>query len=93
MLGDLIDWCIVGGESGAKARPCNLEWIASVKNQAVRHGIPCFVKQVGARPITPVTGKPWRISDPKGGEPAEWPKHLRFRQWPKKFGRLKAAAR
>lgn len=44
------DWVIVGGESGAKARPCNVEWIRGVVRQCQAAGVPCFVKQLGAQP-------------------------------------------
>lgn len=46
-----IDWVIVGGESSAKARPCDLEWIADVVAACEFAGVPCFVKQLGAMPI------------------------------------------
>jgi protein gp37 len=46
-----IDWVIVGGESGSKSRPCNVDWIRSVVRQCQAAGVPCFVKQLGARPI------------------------------------------
>jgi protein gp37 len=45
-----IRWVIVGGESGPKARPCNVEWIRSIVRQCADAQVPCFVKQVGARP-------------------------------------------
>lgn len=43
-----LDWVIVGGESGPKARPCHVEWIHSIKDQCVSAGVPCFVKQLGS---------------------------------------------
>ena len=43
-----LDWVIVGGECGPKARPCNLEWIRSIRDQCQAAGVPCFVKQLGA---------------------------------------------
>jgi protein gp37 len=43
-----VDWCIVGGESGPKARPCAVEWIRSIVQQCVTHNVPCFVKQLGS---------------------------------------------
>jgi protein gp37 len=46
---DGIDWVIVGGESGPKARPCNIEWIRSIREQCKAAGVPCFVKQLGSR--------------------------------------------
>jgi len=44
----VLDWVIVGGESGPKARPCNVEWIRDVVRQCQEAGVPCFVKQLGA---------------------------------------------
>lgn len=45
-----IDWVIVGGESGPKARPCDLTWIRSIRKQCKAVGVSCFIKQLGARP-------------------------------------------
>ena len=45
-----IDWCIIGGESGGKARPCNIDWIRDVVRQCKDGGVPVFVKQLGAKP-------------------------------------------
>ncbi|MGZ3857876.1 MAG: DUF5131 family protein [Bacteriovorax sp.] len=42
-----IHWVIVGGESGAKARPMQENWIASIKNQCNRSGTAFFFKQWG----------------------------------------------
>lgn len=50
MLGGL-DWVIVGGESGPKARPCNVEWIRSIIRQCEAANVACFVKQLGSRPL------------------------------------------
>ena len=44
---DGIDWVIVGGESGPKARPIREEWIVEVQEQCVRAGVPFFFKQWG----------------------------------------------
>ena len=46
-----LNWLIVGGESGPKARPFDVGWARSVVEQCRRAGVPCFVKQLGARPI------------------------------------------
>ncbi len=46
-----LDWLIFGGESGAKARPCDVAWARSVVEQCREAGVPCFVKQLGARPV------------------------------------------
>jgi protein gp37 len=43
-----LHWVIVGGESGAKAMPCRVEWIRSAVLQCRAAGVPVFVKQLGA---------------------------------------------
>jgi len=53
-----LDWLIVGGESGPKARPCDVEWIRSIVQQCKAAGVPCFVKQLGARPYDGATIEP-----------------------------------
>ena len=42
-----IHWVIVGGESGAGARPIRKEWVLSLRDQCERAGIPFFFKQWG----------------------------------------------
>jgi protein gp37 len=42
-----IDWVIVGGESGAGARPMKREWVLAVLKQCRAEGIPFFFKQWG----------------------------------------------
>jgi protein gp37 len=42
-----IDWVIVGGESGPKARPMKKEWVLDIKNQCQNKQIPFFFKQWG----------------------------------------------
>ncbi len=64
-----IDWVIVGGESGNKARLCNVEWIRSVVHQCQAAGVACFVKQLGAHPATR-----FHLSPDKDG----WPEHVGF---------------
>lgn len=44
-----IHWVIVGGESGPKARACDVEWIRGIVGQCKSAGVPVFVKQLGAR--------------------------------------------
>ena len=40
-----IDWVIVGAESGPGARPCELDWIRSIRDQCLEAEIPLFIKQ------------------------------------------------
>ncbi len=42
-----IDWVIVGGESGPKARPMAPEWVTGIRDQCRRAGVPFFFKQWG----------------------------------------------
>jgi len=44
-----IDWVIVGGESGQKARPIKEEWVLDIKNQCKQKQIPFFFKQWGGK--------------------------------------------
>lgn len=43
-----IDWVIVGGESGAKARPMAESWALNVKNQCLEQDVKFFFKQWGS---------------------------------------------
>jgi len=42
-----IDWMIVGGESGAGARPMDPEWVRSLERQCRMSGVSFFFKQWG----------------------------------------------
>ena len=42
-----IDWVIVGGESGPKARPMRKDWVLNLKAQCERSGTAFFFKQWG----------------------------------------------
>lgn len=47
----MIDWVIVGGESGPNFRPMRDEWARSIRNQCHDAGVPFFFKQhSGYRP-------------------------------------------
>lgn len=60
-----VDWVIVGGESGRKARPMHPRWAQTLRDQCVEAGVPYFFKQWGEwgpdAPLNPdgslVTGK------------------------------------
>lgn len=45
--GDAIDWVIVGGESGHRARPMHPDWARSLRDQCQAAGVPFFFKQWG----------------------------------------------
>lgn len=81
-----IDWLIIGGESGTKARPCNVDWIRSLVEQGKNSGCATFVKQFGANSFRPSQGEVIKyLRDKKGGDPTEWPADLRIQQWPEGF--------
>lgn len=62
-------WIVVGCESGAKHRPCNIEWVESIVAQAFAREIPVFVKQLCIDGIC--------VKDVK-----LFPKHIQIRQVP-----------
>ena len=69
-----IHWCIIGGESGPNARPCDVAWIRSIVRRCRDAGVPVFVKQLGAWPRelsagNPPAPMPWVWDD--GGEQIE----------------------
>ena len=42
-----LHWVIVGGESGANARPMHPDWVRSIRDQCQAAGVPFFFKQWG----------------------------------------------
>jgi len=59
---DLIDWVIVGGESGTNARPMHPDWARSLRDQCADVGVPFFFKQWGEwYPIGDVHGRAVRV--------------------------------
>lgn len=85
-----IDWVICGGESGPGARPFDLAWARSLRDQCKAAGVAFYMKQVGSKPeetvIVQRDGHKWQravpLKDRKGGDPAEWPEYLRVQEVP-----------
>jgi protein gp37 len=44
-----IDWIIVGGESGPKAREIKPEWVRFIRDNCLKNEIPFFFKQWGGK--------------------------------------------
>ncbi len=44
-----IDWVIVGGESGPRARPMEPSWARAIRDECLEAGVPFFFKQWGGR--------------------------------------------
>lgn len=61
-----IDWVIIGGESGPRARPFEPAWARSLRDQCRAQGVALHVKQMGGRtrPLPPI------------------PPDLQIREWP-----------
>jgi protein gp37 len=78
---DGIDWLIVGGESGPRARPMDLAWARDVVAQCRTDGVAPFVKQLGVR---------W-AGHGKGGDMEAWPEDLRIREMPMAYRACMAA--
>ena len=96
-----IGWIIIGGESGQQARDFDVHWARKTISQAREIGAAPFVKQMGFRcwndwgsgmlgrglPLDPeASGTYYRLHDAAGADPAEWPKDLRVREFPKWHG-------
>lgn len=90
----LVEWVIVGGESGPGARPFFLAWARSIVAQCHRADTPVFVKQLGAVPlcekkdesrlnVTWQGGWSLKLHDRAGADPAEWPEDLRVQEFPR----------
>lgn len=80
-----IHWVIVGGESGAHARQCSVEWIDDILHQCRQARVPCFIKQLGKNSGHNPEGTYFQrigFIHSKGGDPAEWPDNLRVREMP-----------
>lgn len=84
-----INLCITGGESGPGARPFDLSWARSLRDQCESAGVAYFLKQLGSnamgffRPdINIQPGAPFQTKDRSGADPAEFPEDLRIQQMP-----------
>jgi protein gp37 len=64
MKGFAPHWLIAGSESGPGAKPCNVDWVRSLRDQCVANGTAFFFKQFvenGRKLSTPeLDGKQWR---------------------------------
>lgn len=81
-----FQWYIFGGESGAKARPCNLDDMLADIEATAMTGAKVFVKQLGSKPVRqlpPTRGMfPLNLRHPKGEDMSEWPKAFRIQEIP-----------
>jgi protein gp37 len=69
-----IDWLIIGGESGPRARRFDIAWARALISAARRHGTAVHIKQPGTR---------WaRAHGGRSNDPSGWPPDLRLRELP-----------
>lgn len=66
-----LDWVVVGGESGPKARPMHPDWVRGLRDQCAAAGVPFFMKQLSGE-----RGKPIK-------DIAAFPVDLQVREYPK----------
>lgn len=71
-----IDWLVVGGESGPKARPMHPRWVRSLRDQCAAHWVPFLFKQWGEWAPSSTLPKDTRLAyerwgwiSENGGEP------------------------
>ena len=71
-----IDWVIVGGESGPRARPMNPSWVSDIRDQCRDSGVAFFFKQWGgvfkSRTGRELEGRTW---DQMPDGPGRWTLH------------------
>jgi len=61
-----LQWVIVGGESGSRARPFDVAWARAIVARCKAAGVACFVKQMGDQPFT------------TADDAATWPSRVEF---------------
>lgn len=66
----LVDWVVVGGESGPGHRPMDLRWLESIVSQCQEADVPVWVKQ---------------DSGPRSGQQGRIPDELFIQQFPQPF--------
>ena len=65
-----LDWIVVGGESGPKCRPMNLDWATKIRDICEGNDVPFWFKQAGG----PGRDKGGKLLDGKSYQ--QWPKSL-----------------
>jgi protein gp37 len=73
---DGIGWVIAGGESGPGSRPCELDWLRSIRDACADADVPFFCKQLGA-----ILGRQYDAG-PHGADWDHWPEDLKVRRFP-----------
>lgn len=72
---DLLDWIIVGGESGAGARPMHPDWARDLRDQCQAANVPFLFKQWGEHSLAYDRDRDdpdWRSCDRVARKPGRW---------------------
>jgi protein gp37 len=77
VAGQGLDWQVIGGESGPKARRMDSEWALSLIQQGRAAGVPTFFKQPGT-----VLSREWGLRGKGGGDFESFPPEFRVREYP-----------
>ena len=72
-----IDWVIVGGESGPKARPLKESWVLDTRGSATKRGPLSFSSKLGG------TKYGVGVKKQEGSDPWEMPHDFRIREYPR----------
>jgi len=77
-----LGWAKLGGESGSKAKTCDVQWIRNAASvlRAANPDCAIFVKQMGTRAYD--NGVRLKLADWEGGAWEEWPADVRVREMP-----------
>jgi protein gp37 len=77
-----LDWVIIGGESGKgpAIRTFEMADAYDLIQQCKRAGVPCFLKQMGTKPV--LNGDQVNFKHWKGEAPEEWPAIFRVQEFP-----------
>ena len=80
---EFLSWLVVGGTSGAKAAPFDLQWARDAIAWGRSHKVPIKIKQIGSHPVQP-RGCSITVTkdDRRGSDWNAWPPDIRVRQMP-----------
>lgn len=73
-----MHWVITGCESGAGARPCDVEWLRSLRDQCAEADVPFFLKQAKEPPFVDDREDPREVGYPSGPPVAPTPDPIGF---------------
>lgn len=90
---DSLDWVIVGGESGLRARPMHPRWVRDIREQCAVAGVPFLFKQWGEWIAGENDDAPGDFRARYGRVPERWPTdmcgvHTLFKVGKKAAGRV-----